>query len=57
VIEGLVRELGRRGRTVVMSTHNQEQAQRLSDSTVFLEAGRLVVAEAPVARGGSTPGS
>ena len=54
VIEDLVRELGRRGRTVVMSTHNQEQAQRLGEATVFLEAGRVI---AGAAARGFTPGS
>jgi len=41
VVEEIVRSLAARGRTVVMTTHNAEQAARLSDTTVFLESGRI----------------
>lgn len=44
VVEELVRGLAAKGRTVVMTTHNAEQAARLSDATVFLEAGRIAAA-------------
>lgn len=40
-IEELIRELGRRY-TVVMVTHNLQQAARLSDQTGFIYQGRLV---------------
>lgn len=41
LIEETVRSLAARGRTVVLTTHNAEQAERLGDATIFLEGGRV----------------
>lgn len=42
MVEAIVRDLGARGVTIVMSTHDLGQARRLADDILFLHAGRLV---------------
>lgn len=41
-VEAILRDLGARGVTVVMSTHDLGQARRLADEVLFLHRGRLV---------------
>lgn len=42
VIESLIRQLGERGKTAIFTTHDLEQAYRLSDAVVALAGGRVV---------------
>ena len=42
VIEGMIREFGEEGVTVVMTTHDLAQARRLAEDVAFLHRGRLV---------------
>ncbi len=44
IIESVISQLGAAGKTVVLATHNLEQAHRLSESLVSLEGGRLTPA-------------
>ena len=41
LVEALLRDLGEAGKTIVLTTHNLEQAYRLSHHVVALDAGRL----------------
>ena len=41
-VEVIVRDIGARGSTIVMTTHQLAQARRLADDVVLLSAGRLV---------------
>ena len=41
IIESVLIDLGTAGKTVVLTTHNPEQAYRLSDTVVSLERGRV----------------
>jgi tungstate transport system ATP-binding protein len=41
VVESLIASLGAAGKTVVLTTHNVEQAYRLSDSVISLSQGRI----------------
>jgi tungstate transport system ATP-binding protein len=40
-VEDIVREIHRRGTTIVMTTHNLAQAKRLANDIVFLHGGRV----------------
>ena len=40
-VEAIVRDIGARGTTIVMTTHQLAQARRLADDVVVLSAGRL----------------
>lgn len=42
LVDDVVRELRTRGSTVLMATHQLERGQRLADTAVFLENGRVV---------------
>jgi tungstate transport system ATP-binding protein len=42
VIENLIRQIGASGKTVVLTTHNHEQAARLGDTILELAEGRVV---------------
>jgi tungstate transport system ATP-binding protein len=44
LVENLVDELRDAGRTVILSTHDPEQAHRLADEAVALDAGRIAPA-------------
>jgi tungstate transport system ATP-binding protein len=41
-VEDIVRDIHKRGTTIVMSTHNLAQARRMATDVVFLSEGRLV---------------
>ena len=41
-VESIVRDIGARGTTIVMTTHQLAQARRLADDVVLLSAGRAV---------------
>ena len=41
LVDDVVRELRAQGSTVLMATHQLERGQRLADSAVFLENGRV----------------
>ena len=55
VVEGVIRGLREKGKTVVLSTHDPSQAQRLADRIVRLEEGRIVEVVELTAPGESTP--
>jgi tungstate transport system ATP-binding protein len=40
-VEAIVRDIGARGTTIVMTTHQLAQARRLADDVVVLSAGRV----------------
>ncbi len=40
-VEGIVHDIGARGTTIVMTTHQLAQARRLADDVVVLSAGRV----------------
>jgi tungstate transport system ATP-binding protein len=42
VVENLIRQIGASGKTVVLTTHNHEQAARLGDTILELAEGRVV---------------
>lgn len=41
-IRGIILELKEKGRTILLTTHNMEEAERMSDRIGFLKEGRLV---------------
>ena len=47
-VEDMIREANAAGTTIVMTTHNRSQAERLGQDVLFLDGGRLVEA-APAA--------
>lgn len=53
-IEEMIREAHKRGTTIVMTSHNRTQAERLAEDVILLDAGRLVEA-GPAPRFFSTP--
>ena len=54
-VEDMIREAYALGTTIVMTTHNRSQAERLGQDVLFLDGGRLVEA-APAAIFFKTPG-
>ncbi|TWI57831.1 ABC transporter ATP-binding protein [Halalkalibacter nanhaiisediminis] len=42
LVEDLIKRLQQQGKTILMVTHDVEQAERLGDITLFLEKGKLV---------------
>jgi ABC-2 type transport system ATP-binding protein len=44
---GLIREIQRRGHTVVLTTHYMEEAEELCDRVAIMDAGRIVALDAP----------
>lgn len=48
VLEGVIDELRHRGTTVVLSTHDLEQAQRLQCEPLQIDGGRLIAAPSPL---------
>jgi len=43
----VLRELHQQGRTIVMSTHNMEEADRLGDRLAIVDHGKLLAVDAP----------
>jgi len=41
-VEECIKKLAKRGKTVILATHNVFQAKRLADSVVFLHNGRII---------------
>ncbi|MCH2554893.1 MAG: ATP-binding cassette domain-containing protein [SAR116 cluster bacterium] len=54
-VEDMIREAHAAGATIVMTTHNRSQAERLGQDVLFLDGGRLVEA-APAATFFKAPG-
>ena len=54
-VEDMIREAHAGGTTIVMTTHNRSQAERLGQDVLFLDGGRLVEA-APAATFFKAPG-
>ncbi len=54
-VEDMIREAHAAGTTIVMTTHNRSQAERLGQDVLFLDGGRLVEA-APAATFFKAPG-
>lgn len=46
-IWALLRELKRRGLTILLTTHYMEEAQQLSDRVLIMDRGRIILAGAP----------
>ncbi len=46
-LHGLIRETRAEGRTVLLSTHNLEEAAELCDQVAIMDAGRIVAAGTP----------
>jgi lipooligosaccharide transport system ATP-binding protein len=46
-IWGLLRELKRRGLTILLTTHYMEEAQQLSDRVLIMDRGRIILAGGP----------
>jgi len=44
VLEGIVREIAGRGRTIIFSTHVMEHAERLCDKIILMASGKIVFA-------------
>jgi ABC-2 type transport system ATP-binding protein len=51
-----VRELRERGTTIVLTTHNMDEAQALADRVGIVDHGRLLALDTPAALVGSLPG-
>ncbi|MCM3712911.1 ABC transporter ATP-binding protein [Halalkalibacter oceani] len=49
VVEELIKHLQKQGKTILMVTHDLEQAERLGDLTFFIDNGRLVEQKESVA--------
>ncbi len=43
VLENVIEEIGREGRTVLFSSHSVEEVERLADQVVIMQSGRIVV--------------
>jgi ABC-2 type transport system ATP-binding protein len=52
----VLRELHGQGRTIVMSTHNMEEADRLGDRLAIIDRGKLLAVDAPVKLKARAPG-
>jgi ABC-2 type transport system ATP-binding protein len=48
-----VRELGRQGRTVLLTTHYMEEADQLCDRVAIIDHGRIVALDTPAALKGT----
>jgi len=55
-IWGLLRELHASGTTIVMSTHNMEEADRLADRLAIIDRGKLLAVDAPESLKRRAPG-
>lgn len=53
---GLLRELHAGGTTIVMSTHNMEEADRLGDRLAIVDRGKLLAVDTPEKLKGRAPG-
>ena len=52
----ILRELHAQGRTIVMTTHYMEEADRLCDRVAVVDQGRLLALDTPAALKARTPG-
>src|SRR5260370_16544445 len=52
----LLRELHQQGRTIVMSTHNMEEADRLGDRLAIVDHGKLLAVDSPEKLKARAPG-
>lgn len=43
VLENLIEEIGREGRTVLFSSHSVDEVERLADEVVIMDSGRVVI--------------
>ncbi len=43
VLENLIEEIGREGRTVLFSSHSAEEVERLADQVVIMQAGSILI--------------
>jgi ABC-2 type transport system ATP-binding protein len=44
---GLIREIQERGHTVILTTHNMEEAEALCDRVAIMDAGKIVALDTP----------
>jgi ABC-2 type transport system ATP-binding protein len=51
----LIRRLGSLGKTILLTTHYMEEAQRLADRVVVIAAGRIVADSTPARLSGDGP--
>jgi ABC-2 type transport system ATP-binding protein len=51
----LIRRLGSLGKTILLTTHYMEEAQRLADRVVVISAGRVVADSTPARLSGDGP--
>ena len=52
----IVRDFNRRGKTILLTTHNMEEADALSDRLAIVDRGRIIASGAPAELKGSIPG-
>jgi ABC-2 type transport system ATP-binding protein len=55
VIRDVIRELNRRGATILLTTHTLEEADALCDRVIILDRGRLVACDTPARLKASVP--
>jgi ABC-2 type transport system ATP-binding protein len=56
VVWDLIREYNRRGKTILLTTHNMEEADELCQRIAIIDHGRLIACDSPAALKASVPG-
>ena len=56
VVWELIREYNRRGKTILLTTHNMEEADELSSRIAIIDHGKMIACDTPAALKASVPG-
>ena len=56
VVWDLIREYNRRGKTILLTTHNMEEADELCQRIAIIDHGRMIACDSPAALKASVPG-
>jgi ABC-2 type transport system ATP-binding protein len=56
VVWDLIREFNRRGKTILLTTHNMEEADALAHRIAIIDHGRMIACDTPAALKASVPG-
>jgi len=56
VVWDLIREFNRRGKTILLTTHNMDEADALCQRIAIIDHGRMIACDSPAALKASVPG-